>query len=99
MPATLPTWGLPANVYPDFGAVGGRSTLTDIVGALLTITLIVAVLMLVICAIAWAIGSATGNAQTAGRGRLGVFVALAGAALAGAGVTWMNFLLRVGTTL
>ena len=37
-----------ANVYPDLGGVGGRSTLISIVGALLTITLIVAVLMIIV---------------------------------------------------
>ena len=56
------------DVYPDFDAVGGRSTLIGIVGALLTITLIVAVLMLVICAIVWAVSSSTGNAAAAARG-------------------------------
>ena len=84
------------DVYPDFDAVGGRSTLIGIVGALLTITLIVAVLMLIICAIVWA---STGNATSAARGRVGVFVSIGAAALAGAGVAWLNFLLRVGTTL
>ena len=44
-----------ANVYPDLGGVGGRSTLISIVGALLTITLIVAVLMMIISAIVWAV--------------------------------------------
>lgn len=87
------------DVYPDFDAVGGRSTLIGIVGALLTITLIVAVLMLIICAIVWAVSSSTGNATAATRGRVGVFVSIGAAALAGAGVAWLNFLLRVGTTL
>jgi hypothetical protein len=87
------------DVYPDFDAVGGRSTLIGIVGALLTITLIVAVLMLIICAIVWAVSSSTGNATSAARGRVGVFVSIGAAALAGAGVAWLNFLLRVGTTL
>ena len=87
------------DVYPDFDAVGGRSTLIAIVGALLTITLIVAVLMLVICAIVRAVSSSTGNAAAAARGRVGVFVAVGAAALSGAGVAWLNFLLRVGTTL
>ena len=87
------------DVYPDFDAVGGRSTLIAIVGALLTITLIVAVLMLIICAIVWAVSSSTGNSTAATRGRAGVFVSIGAAALAGAGVAWLNFLLRVGTTL
>ena len=90
---------LAEDVYPDFDAVGGRSTLMSIVGALLTVTLIVAVLMLIICAIVWAVASANGNFQSASRGRVGVFVAVGGAALAGAGVAWMNFLLNVGDTL
>ncbi len=87
------------DVYPDFDAVGGRSTLIAIVGALLTITLIVAVLMLIICAIVWAVSSSTGNITASTRGRVGVFVSIGAAALAGAGVAWLNFLLRVGTTL
>ena len=87
------------DVYPDFDAVGGRSTLIGIVGALLTITLIVAVLMLIICAIVWAVSSSTGNITASTRGRVGVFVSIGAAALAGAGVAWLNFLLRVGTTL
>jgi hypothetical protein len=91
---------LPAeNVYPDLSAVGGRSTLIDIVGALLTIVLIVAALMLVISGIVWAVSSSAGNPQTAAKGKFGVFVALGAAVLAGAGVTWMNFLLNLGDTL
>ena len=77
----------------------GRSTLIGIVGALLTITLIVAVLMLIISAIVWAVSSSTGNITASTRGRVGVFVSIGAAALAGAGVAWLNFLLRVGTTL
>lgn len=87
------------DVYPDLGAVGGRSTLISIVGALLTITLIVAVLMMVISGIVWAVSSSTGNAQAATKGKVGVFVAVGGAVLAGAGVAWMNFLLNLGNTL
>lgn len=88
-----------ANVYPDLGGVGGRSTLVSIVGALLTFVLIVAVLMLVISGIVWAVSSSTGNTQAEHKGKVGVSVALSAAVLAGAGVTWMNFLLRLGDTL
>lgn len=87
------------NVYPNIDSVGGRSTLIGIVGALLTITLIVAVLMMVISGIVWAVSSSSGNFQSAAKGKIGVFVALGGAVLAGAGVTWMNFLLNLGDTL
>ena len=67
--------------------------------ALLTIVLIIAVLMLIVCAAAWAVSSAHGNYQAATKARTGLFVALGAAALAGAGVAWMNFLLGVGATL
>ncbi|MGN7862933.1 DUF6112 family protein [Microbacterium sp. 22303] len=87
------------DVYPNIDAVGGQSTLVSIVGAFLTTTLILAVLMLVICAIVWAVSNSSGNFQSASRGKVGVFVSLGGAALAGAGVAWMNFLLRLGSTL
>lgn len=87
------------NVYPDLDGVGGRSTLISIVGALLTFVLIVAVLMLIVSGTVWAVSSSMGNAQAAQKGKVGVFVALGAAVLAGAGVTWMNFLLRLGDTL
>ena len=87
------------NVYPNIDSVGGRDTLIGIVGALLTITLIVAVLMMVISGIVWAVSSSSGNFQAAAKGKVGVFVALGGAVLAGAGVAWMNFLLNLGDTL
>lgn len=87
------------NVYPDISGVGGQATLTSIVGALLTFVLIVAVLMLIVSGIIWAVSSSTGNAQAAQKGKIGVFVALGGAAIGGAGVAWMNFLLSLGDTL
>lgn len=86
------------NVFPDLNGVGGNDTLIAIVGALLTVTLIVAVLALVISAVVWAVSSSTGHARTAVNGKTGVFVALGTAALAGAGVAWMNFLLHVGAS-
>lgn len=101
MPTTLlALMLLPAeNVYPDLSGVGGRSALVEIVGALLTIVLIVSVLMLVVSGIVWAVSSSAGNPQAAAKGKVGVFVALGAAVLAGAGVTWMNFLLNLGDTL
>ena len=86
-------------VYPDFGGIGGRSTLTGIVGALLMITLIVAVLMLIVCAISWAICTSHGNPAAAAKARGGVWVCLGGAILAGAGTAWLNFLLSLGSSI
>ena len=61
--------------------------------------LITAVLMLIVCAIVWAVASAHGNYQAATKARTGLWVAVGAAALAGAGVAWVNFLLGVGTRL
>ncbi|TFC44875.1 hypothetical protein E3T24_13960 [Cryobacterium sp. TmT2-59] len=87
------------DIFPDFGAVGGTAELRAIVGALLTFVLIFAVLMLVICAIVWAISSSSGNISSAVRARTGFLVSIGAAALAGAGVTWVNFLLGVGASI
>ena len=84
------------NVFPDFGAVGASSELASVIGALLTIVLIGAVLTLLVSATIWAIASHTGNPYTAQKARVGVFVALGTAALAGAGIAWANFLLTIG---
>jgi hypothetical protein len=94
---TIP--GLLPLVGPDFGAVGGSSQLRAIVGALLTYGLVVAVLMVVICAATWAIGSAQGSWQTASKAKTGLFVAVGGAVLTGAALAWANWLLDVGASL
>jgi hypothetical protein len=87
------------DVFPDFGAVGGAEELQDIVGALLTFVLIISVLMMIITGVTWALASANGNFQTAVRARTGLWVACGAAALAGAGVAWVNFLIGIGSTL
>ncbi|KJL26502.1 hypothetical protein RL72_01026 [Microbacterium azadirachtae] len=84
------------NVFPDFGAVGASGELASVIGALLTIILIAAVLTLIVSAIFWAIASSTGSPYAAQKARVGVFVAIGTAALAGAGITWTNFLLTLG---
>ncbi len=87
------------DVFPDFGGVAGATELRSVVGALLMFVLIAAVLMLIVCAIVWAVSSAHGNYHAATRARTGLWVAVGAAALAGAGVAWLNFLLDVGTRL
>ena len=86
-------------VGPDFGAVGGSGQLRGIVGALLTYGLLVAVLMVVVCAAAWAVASSGGSWNAAGKAKAGLFVALGGAALAGGALAWANWLLGVGASL
>lgn len=74
------------NVFPDFGSLSGIGDLRVVIGAMLTIILIVAVLMIIISAITWAIATSTGNPGVA-------------AILAGGGVTWVNWLINVGGQL
>jgi hypothetical protein len=90
---------LASSVGPDFGAVDGSSELRRIVGALLTYGLLVAVLMLIVCATGWAIGSANGSWQTASKAKTGLLVALFGAVLTGGALAWANWLLDVGAQL
>lgn len=87
------------NVFPDFGAVGASTEFAAVIGALLTYILIGSVLTLLISAIIWAVSAQAGNPYTAQKARIGVFVALGTAALAGAGIAWANFLLTVGDRL
>jgi hypothetical protein len=87
------------DIFPDFGAVGGAAELESIAGALLTLVLIVAVLMMIISGVTWALASANGHFQTATRARVGIWVACGAAAIAGSGVALMNFLLDVGAEL
>lgn len=86
-------------VSPDFGAVGSTSTLSHIVGALLAYALLMAVLMVIICAATWALASAHGSWHAASKAKAGIAVALAGAVLAGGALAWANWLLDLGTTL
>ena len=87
------------DVFPDFDGLGGIGDLKQVIGALLTIVLIVAVLMVIVSAICWAFGASHGNPALTSKGRVGVLVGIGAAALAGAGVAWVNFLLGIGTQL
>lgn len=90
---------LTAGVYPNFNGVGGAGQLKTVIGALMTIVLIVAVLMIVACAATWAVASAHGNYQTATKARTGLVVAVGAAVLDGGGIAWLNFLLGIGPSL
>ncbi|WP_144588651.1 DUF6112 family protein [Brevibacterium casei] len=86
-------------VFPDFDGLGGIGDLKQVIGALLTVVLIVAVLMVIVSAICWAFGASHGNPALASKGRVGVLVGIAAAALAGAGVAWVNWLIALGNQL
>ena len=87
------------NVFPDFDGLDGIGDLKQVVGALFMFVLIIAVLMLIVSAICWAIAAAHGNYSAAAKGRVGVLVALGAAVLAGGGVAWMNWLSALGQRL
>ena len=61
------------NVFPDFGSMSGIGELKVVIGAMLTIILVVAVLMIIVSAIIWAISTSSGNPAVAAKARAGVF--------------------------
>ncbi|WP_392426049.1 DUF6112 family protein [Barrientosiimonas humi] len=86
-------------VFPNFDGLGGIGDLKQVIGALLMFVLIIAVLMLIVSAICWAIAASHGNYAAAAKGRVGVLVALGAAVLAGGGVAWINWLITIGRQL
>lgn len=87
---------LDINIAPNSNGLPGISQLKNIVGASMTIGLVLAVLALIISAIVWALGANSSNPHLAGRGKLGVLVALGAAIVCGASVTLVNFFWHVG---
>lgn len=87
------------NVFPNFDGLSGIGDLKTVIGAALTIVLVVAVLMIIVSAIISAIASSTGNTNVAAKARAGVLVALGAAVFAGAGVAWINWLIHLGQQL
>lgn len=87
------------DVFPDFDGLSGIGDLGEVIGALLTFVLIIAVLMLIVCAITWAIATANGHHGAASKARIGAWTALGAAVLAGGAVTWVNWLINLGSTL
>ena len=79
------------NIQPNRTGLPGIASLESIVGALLTFGLVAAVAGIAISAIAWAIGSHSGNPHVAIKGKSGVLVALAAAFLIGGATFLVNF--------
>ena len=79
------------NIPPNRTGLPGIASLESIVGALLTFGLVASVAGIAISAIAWAIGSHSGNPHVAGKGKSGVPVALAAAFLIGGATFLVNF--------
>ncbi|WP_141013679.1 DUF6112 family protein [Nocardioides sambongensis] len=91
-------WLLPLDIKikPNGSGLPGISQLRSIVGASMTVGLILAVLALVISAIVWALGANSSNPHLAGRGKVGVLAGLVAAIVCGASVALVNFFWNVG---
>lgn len=84
------------DIDPNTDGLPGITQLRTIVGAVMTVGLILAVLALIVSAIVWAMGANSANPHLAGRGKSGVLIALGAAILCGGAVTLVNFFWDVG---
>lgn len=84
------------SISPNDSGLPGIASLRTIVGAVMTIGLVLSVLALIVSAVVWGFGSNSSNPHLAGRGKTGVLVACAAAVITGASVTLTNFFWNVG---
>ncbi|MFH5824723.1 DUF6112 family protein [Georgenia sp. AZ-5] len=96
MPISVATVYAGISVPPNATGLPGIEQLRTIVGAVMTVGLILAVLALIISAIAWALGANSSNPHLTGRGKAGVLIALGAAVICGASVALVNFFWNVG---
>ncbi|MCO6667592.1 hypothetical protein KJZ12_09780 [Cutibacterium avidum] len=87
------------DITPNDDGLPGIAQLRNIVGAVMTIGLILSVLALIISAIAWGFGANSSNPHLAGRGKVGVLVSCGAAIICGAAVTLINFFWNVGQSV
>lgn len=84
------------DITPNDDGLPGIAALRTIVGAVMTIGLILSVLALIAAAVVWGFGANSSNPHLASRGKLGVLVSCGAAILTGAAVTLINFFWNVG---
>ena len=84
------------DIKPNASGLPGIEQLRIIVGAVMTVGLILSVLALIISAIVWGLGSNSSNPHLASRGKLGVLASCGAAIICGASVTLINFFWNVG---
>ncbi|MGO3363662.1 MAG: DUF6112 family protein [Corynebacterium sp.] len=92
---------LPANIdiSPNDSGLPGITALRTVVGAVMTIGLILSVLALIVSAVVWGFGSNSSNPHLASRGKVGVLISCGAAIITGASVTLINFFWNVGQTV
>ncbi len=87
------------DIDPNSNGLPGIEQLRAIVGAVMTVGLVLAVLALIVSAIVWAYGANSSNPHLAGRGKLGVLISCGAAVICGAAVTLVNFFWNVGQSV
>lgn len=91
-----PVLPMDISIDPNANGLPGIAQLRTIVGAVMTIGLILSVLALIVSAVVWGFGANSSNPHLAGRGKFGVLVACGAAVICGASVTLINFFWNVG---
>jgi hypothetical protein len=91
--------GLVSDIAPNSTGLPGISSLSQIVGALLTVGLIACLAGLVLAAIFWAVGHHSANPSVAARGKAGVLVAMVAAVLVGGANVLVDFFVHAGGAL
>lgn len=84
------------DIGPNSDGLPGIAQLRTIVGAVMTVGLILSVLALIVSAIVWGFGANSSNPNLASRGKVGVLVSCGAAVICGASVTLINFFWNVG---
>lgn len=87
------------SITPNDSGLPGIAALRSIVGAVMTIGLILSVLALILSAVVWGFGANSSNPHLASRGKTGVLISCAAAIITGASVTLINFFWTVGQTV
>ncbi|MEO2130440.1 MAG: DUF6112 family protein [Microbacterium sp.] len=87
------------DIDPNTDGLPGIEQLRVIVGAAMTVGLILAVLALIISAVIWGYGANSSNPHLASRGKVGVLVSCGAAIICGASVTLVNFFWNVGQSV
>lgn len=94
--AVMPVAAGPVNINPNSTGLPGIGALRTIVGAVMTVGLILSVLALIVAAVVWAFGSHSANPHLASRGKTGVLIACGAAIITGGAVAFINFFWTVG---
>ena len=87
------------DIRPNSDALPGIAQLQDIVGAIMTVGLVLSVLAVIIAAIVWAFGANSSNPHLGSRGKTGVLVGLGAALICGAAVSGVNFFWTIGQSV